>query len=89
MYACACTQVEEPVVILGFGPQGQMIANMLSSPLAQSSSKPHSYIGFDLDISRVTASRKAGFHVAYGNGSRADVLKAAGGMKQPVLQPLS
>lgn len=65
-------------MILGFGPQGQMVANMLSSPLAQSGSKPHAYIGFDLDHSLVTASRKAGFNVAYGNGSRGDVLKAAG-----------
>eukprot|EP00878_Enallax_costatus_P039262 GHUV01044841.1.p1 GENE.GHUV01044841.1~~GHUV01044841.1.p1 ORF type:complete len:117 (+),score=21.66 GHUV01044841.1:547-897(+) len=71
-------QVEDPVVILGFGPQGQMVANMLSSPLAQAGSKPHAYIGFDLDHSRVTASRMAGFNVAYGNGARSDVLKAAG-----------
>lgn len=65
-------------MILGFGPTGQMVANMLSSPLAQTDNKPRPYIGFDLDHSRVTASRKAGFHVAYGNGSRGDVLKAAG-----------
>lgn len=83
MHAAACRfyfQIEDPVVILGFGPQGQMVANMLSSPLAQAGSKPQAYIGFDLDHTRVTAGRKAGFKVAYGNGSRSDVLKAAGGM---------
>jgi voltage-gated potassium channel Kch len=66
------------VVILGFGPQGQMLANMLSSPLAQSGNKTRTYIGFDLDHTRVTASRRAGFNVAYGNGARPGVLKAAG-----------
>ncbi|KAF6261239.1 Sodium/hydrogen exchanger family-domain-containing protein [Scenedesmus sp. NREL 46B-D3] len=40
---------DDPVVILGFGPQGQMLANMLASPLAQSGNKPRHYIGFDLD----------------------------------------
>jgi hypothetical protein len=71
-------QVEDPVVILGFGPQGQMLANMLASPLAQSGNKARAYIGFDLDHARVTASRRAGFNVAYGNGARPGVLKAAG-----------
>jgi hypothetical protein len=71
-------QVEDPVVILGFGPQGQMLANMLASPLAQSGNKTRTYIGFDLDHTRVTASRRAGFNVAYGNGARPGVLKAAG-----------
>lgn len=66
------------MVILGFGPQGQMVANMLSSPLAQPGNRPRRYIGFDLDYARVNASRRAGFNVAFGNGSRPDVLKAAG-----------
>eukprot|EP00775_Hariotina_reticulata_P005483 gene5483-5718_t len=70
-------KVDDPVVILGFGPQGQMVANMLSSPLAQPSNRPRRYIGFDLDYARVYASRRAGFNVAFGNGSRPDVLKAA------------
>lgn len=68
-------QVADPLVILGFGPQGQMVANMLSSPLA-GPSRP--YIAFDLEPSRVDASRQAGFLVQYGDGSRSDVLKAAG-----------
>jgi hypothetical protein len=77
-------QVEDPVVILGFGPQGQMLANMLSSPLAQSGNKTRTYIGFDLDHTRVTASRRAGFNVAYGNGARPGVLKAAGVWRLPM-----
>ncbi|WIA33402.1 hypothetical protein OEZ86_006536 [Tetradesmus obliquus] len=75
-------EVENPVVILGFGPQGQMLANMLASPLAQNNNKARAYIGFDLDHARVTASRRAGFNVAYGNGGRPGVLKAAG-VKKP------
>jgi hypothetical protein len=70
------TQVDDPVVILGFGPQGQMVANMLSSPLAAAGHQ--AYIAFDLEPSRVDASRQAGFLVQYGDGSRSDVLKAAG-----------
>lgn len=68
-------QADDPVVILGFGPQGQMVANMVSSPFASSG---QAYIGFDLEPSRVDASRQAGFLVQYGDGSRSDVLKAAG-----------
>lgn len=70
-------QVDAPVVILGFGPQGQMVANMLSSPLAAAAGQ-QAYIGFDLEPARVEASRQAGFLVQYGDGSRSDVLKAAG-----------
>ncbi|GBF88863.1 K+ efflux antiporter [Raphidocelis subcapitata] len=67
----------EPVVILGFGPQGQMVANMLGSPLA-GPSKRLSYVAFDLDPARVRAARAAGFAVVYGDGSRENVLHAAG-----------
>ncbi|KAI8467065.1 MAG: Sodium/hydrogen exchanger family-domain-containing protein [Monoraphidium minutum] len=70
---------DDPVVILGFGPQGQMLANMIASPLAApSSANKVSYIAFDLDPSRVKASRKAGFAVLYGDGARESVLHAAG-----------
>jgi len=55
------------VVILGFGPQAQMLANMLASPLATpSGTKKMSYVAFDLDPARVRASRAAGFTVVYG-----------------------
>lgn len=69
------TQVDDPVVILGFGPQGQMVANMLSSPLGAGG---QAYVGFDLEPQRVNAGRQAGFRVQYGDGARSDVLKAAG-----------
>lgn len=57
-----------------------MLANMIASPLAAPSgaSKRVSYIAFDLDPARVKASRKAGFSVVYGDGSRTNVLHAAG-----------
>jgi hypothetical protein len=56
-----------------------MVANMLSSPLASSRRE---YIGFDLEPSRVDASNQAGFLVKYGDGSRGDVLKAAGEVQE-------
>jgi voltage-gated potassium channel Kch len=71
--------VDDPVVILGFGPQGQMLANMIQSPLAApSGANKLAYIAFDLNPARVQASRKAGFAVVYGDGSRTSVLHAAG-----------
>ena len=48
------TQLLQPVVICGFGPQGQMLANLLENPLV-----PASYIAFDSDPQRVQASRGA------------------------------
>lgn len=57
-----------------------MVANMLESPLATSGSSQGQlgYVAFDLDPVRVAASRKAGFEVLFGDGTRAAVLKAAG-----------
>lgn len=77
------TEIEEPqVVIIGFGPQGQMLANMLESPLVQKDfdGVPNkiTYVAFDMDPARVRSSRQAGFHVLYGDGARISVLKAAG-----------
>ena len=68
---------DDPVVILGFGPQGQMLANMLSSPLANGGA-PLGYVAFDLSPVRVRAARAAGFNVYYGDGRNANVLHAAG-----------
>lgn len=71
--------IDDPVVILGFTPQGQMLANMIASPLAApSAANKLSYVAFDLDPARVRASRAAGFTVLYGDGSRHNVLHAAG-----------
>ena len=63
----------DPIVICGFGPQGQMLANLLESPLV-----PSSYIAFDTDVGRVQAGRQAGFPVIFGDASRRAVLEAAG-----------
>ncbi|MEW5319391.1 MAG: hypothetical protein WDW38_010547 [Sanguina aurantia] len=73
-------QISDPIVICGFSPAGQMVANMLESPLATSGSSQGQlgYVAFDLDPVRVAASRKAGFEVLFGDGTRAAVLKAAG-----------
>ncbi|KAB1206734.1 K(+) efflux antiporter 3, chloroplastic [Morella rubra] len=74
-------EASEPVVILGFGQMGQVLANFLSAPLASGldgDSVGLRYVAFDLDPSIVKASRKLGFPVLYGDGSRPAVLQSAG-----------
>ncbi|KAM5548500.1 K(+) efflux antiporter 3, chloroplastic [Rosa sericea] len=71
----------EPVVILGFGQMGQVLANFLSTPLASGidgDALGWPYVAFDLDPSVVKGSRKLGFPILYGDGSRPDVLQSAG-----------
>ncbi|KXZ54882.1 hypothetical protein GPECTOR_4g954 [Gonium pectorale] len=70
--------VPDPVVICGFSPAGQMVANMLESPLASSDGSQPAYVAFDLDPDRVAAGRKAGFKVLFGDATRSAVLRAAG-----------
>ncbi|KAL2343884.1 hypothetical protein Fmac_005169 [Flemingia macrophylla] len=71
----------EPVVILGFGQMGQVLANFLSNPLASRGDGDlvgWPYVAFDLDPTVVKAARKLGFPIQYGDGSRPDVLHSAG-----------
>ncbi|KAJ0010122.1 hypothetical protein Pint_33523 [Pistacia integerrima] len=71
----------EPVVILGFGQMGQVLANFLSTPLASGLDTDMvgwPYVAFDLNPSVVKASRKLGFSILYGDGSRPAVLQSAG-----------
>ncbi|GLT41906.1 hypothetical protein SLA2020_159350 [Shorea laevis] len=71
----------EPVVILGFGQMGQILANLLSTPLASGADREIMgcpYVAFDLNPSVVKASRKLGFPILYGDGSRPEVLQSAG-----------
>ncbi|XP_017971373.1 PREDICTED: K(+) efflux antiporter 3, chloroplastic isoform X1 [Theobroma cacao] len=71
----------EPIVIIGFGQMGQVLANFLSTPLASGvdgDSMGLHYVGFDLNPSVVKASRKLGFPILYGDGSRPAVLQSAG-----------
>ncbi|KAF9675746.1 hypothetical protein SADUNF_Sadunf09G0064900 [Salix dunnii] len=73
--------VSEPVVIVGFGQMGQVLANFLSAPLASGidgDSVGWPYVAFDLNVSVVKASRKLGFPVLYGDGSLPAVLQSAG-----------
>jgi len=78
--------LESPVVLCGFGPVGQVLANLLSSPLSASTGQDggteqsgvSKYVAFDLNIPRVKNARQKGFVVYFGDGSRPDVLKAAG-----------
>ncbi|KAB2634835.1 K(+) efflux antiporter 3 [Pyrus ussuriensis x Pyrus communis] len=71
----------EPVVILGFGQMGQVLANFLSTPLASGIDSDNlglPFVAFDMDPSVVKASRKLGFPILYGDGSRPAVLQSAG-----------
>jgi CPA2 family monovalent cation:H+ antiporter-2 len=72
------------VVICGFGAQGQVLANMLESPLTSSSSKA-AYVAFDSDVARVRASRAAGFNVVYGDATSPALILAAGEGRAPGL----
>ncbi|XP_024018848.1 K(+) efflux antiporter 3, chloroplastic isoform X2 [Morus notabilis] len=58
-----------------------VLANFLSSPLAvgvDGDLVAWPYVAFDLDPSVVKASRKLGFPILYGDGSRPSVLQSAG-----------
>ncbi|TQE02582.1 hypothetical protein C1H46_011816 [Malus baccata] len=71
----------EPVVILGFGQMGQVLANFLSTPLASGIDSDNlglPFVAFDMDPSVVKASRELGFPILYGDGSRPAVLQSAG-----------
>ncbi|MQL75211.1 hypothetical protein Taro_007581 [Colocasia esculenta] len=73
--------VREPVVIVGFGQMGQVLANFLSTPLASGldgNAMGWPYVAFDLNPGVVKAARKLGFPVLYGDGSRPAVLQSAG-----------
>ncbi|XP_052881295.1 K(+) efflux antiporter 3, chloroplastic isoform X2 [Gossypium arboreum] len=75
----------EPIVIIGFGQMGQILANFLSTPLASGIDGDFMglhYIAFDLNPSVVKASRKLGFPILYGDGSSPGVLQSAG-IKSP------
>lgn len=74
-------EASDPVVIIGFGQMGQVLANFLSTPLASGlggDSAGWRFVAFDLDPGRVKAARKSGFSVLYGDGSRPAVLQTAG-----------
>ena len=68
------------VVICGFGPAGQTIADFLSGTRTSDDQymKPTNYVGFDLDPDVVTKAYKSGKRVLYGDGSQPKVLTTAG-----------
>ncbi|XP_057515397.1 K(+) efflux antiporter 3, chloroplastic isoform X1 [Amaranthus tricolor] len=73
--------VSEPVVILGFGQMGQVLANLLSAPLSSGGDGEAvgwPFVAFDLNPAVVKAATKLGFPVLYGDGSRPAVLESAG-----------
>lgn len=79
----------EPIVICGLGSSGQVVSNMLQSPMATIEDRNNSggastsssivpYVMFDLNLKRVIKARKLGLPVVYGDGAKLEVLKAAG-----------
>ncbi|EAZ37381.1 hypothetical protein OsJ_21719 [Oryza sativa Japonica Group] len=71
----------EPIVILGFGEMGKVLAKFLSAPLSFGLDKDAEgwpYVAFDLNPAVVKSARKSGFPVLYGDGSRPLVLQSAG-----------
>lgn len=65
------SEMNEHVVIAGFGRVGQTLGLLLDSQFIR-------YIALDLDPELVAEARSRGLSVFYGDASRADVLKAAG-----------
>ncbi|XP_074312773.1 K(+) efflux antiporter 3, chloroplastic [Silene latifolia] len=74
-------EASDPVVILGFGQMGQVLANFLSAPLASGidgDAMGWPYVAFDQNPAVVKAAKDQGFPVLYGDGSRPLVLQSAG-----------
>jgi CPA2 family monovalent cation:H+ antiporter-2 len=65
------SQMNEHIVIAGFGRVGQTVGLLLDSRFIP-------YLALDLDPELVAEARRRGLPVFYGDASRADVLKAAG-----------
>jgi Kef-type K+ transport system membrane component KefB/voltage-gated potassium channel Kch len=82
------------LVVCGFGPQGQTVANLLrarqerpGTPRGEEGGEGGvdaacGYVAFDLDPRRVQGARRRGYNVLYGDASRPAVLAAAG-IKRP------
>ncbi|KAF7070223.1 hypothetical protein CFC21_075762 [Triticum aestivum] len=71
----------EPIVILGFGEMGQVLAKFLAAPLSfglERDTEGWPYVAFDLNPAVVKSARKSGFPVLYGDGSRPAVMQSAG-----------
>jgi hypothetical protein len=59
-------EANAPVVIIGFGPMGQVLANFLSIPLAAGlggDSAGWPYVAFDLDPGRVKVTKRVLLHL--------------------------
>lgn len=73
------------VVICGFGPVGQIVSTLITSPAVGSALGKLEYVAFDLNPKRVTESRSRGFPVFYGDGSQPKVIETAGVMNPKAL----
>ncbi len=64
-------ELQDHVIIAGFGRGGKMVALMLKK-------NDVPYVALDLDPQQVATGRARGYHVFYGDASRADVLQTTG-----------
>lgn len=67
-------ELENHVVIAGFGRVGRTVARLLDAKMVP-------YVALDTDAQRVRAGRKEGHHVYYGDATRPDVMKLVGGAR--------
>lgn len=58
------------IVMCGFGQMGQIVANLLNSPLVL---EDNSVVAFDLDYACVKAARSMGFPVFYADATKPEV----------------
>ncbi|OJW51766.1 MAG: hypothetical protein BGO67_05475 [Alphaproteobacteria bacterium 41-28] len=64
-------ELQNHVIIAGFGRVGQMLADILASRLIP-------FVALDIDLHRVTEGRAKGYPVFYGDARRREVLKSIG-----------
>jgi len=68
---------DQPIILVGFGTVGQVIATFFVSPTVSSELKAD-IVAFDLDPANVMNGRARGYNVEYGDGSQPTFLRTAG-----------
>jgi len=68
---------KEAIVLCGFGQMGQVMANMLDSPLSLSMDNP-GFVALELDTACVKAAQSMGFPTYFADTCRPEVLKTIG-----------
>jgi monovalent cation:H+ antiporter-2, CPA2 family len=71
-------ELQNHIIIAGFGRVGQMLADILASRLIP-------FVALDIDLKRVTEGREKGYTVFYGDARRREVLKSIGAERAKVV----